>query len=147
MYANNNFHLLLKSLLPSFPLIVRAFQLIFRLFLFQIVWSFECTCSIWTLLLWNYTIWTSDRSTPMLDIEDYNDSIPDESNSLYDSIQKRLTNSITDNALLLLRWCHHHLHQKKEVFHKRHLYHYNLRGQSHLGLQLNLADYDYHPID
>jgi hypothetical protein len=39
----------------------------------------------------------------MLDIEDYNDLIPDESNSLYDSIQKRLTNSITDNALLLLR--------------------------------------------
>ena len=39
----------------------------------------------------------------MLNIEDYNDMIPDESNSLYDSILKHLTNSITDNALLLLR--------------------------------------------
>ena len=38
-----------------------------------------------------------------LDIEDYNDMIPDESNILYDSILKRFTNSITDNALLLLR--------------------------------------------
>ena len=36
-------------------------------------------------------------------IEDYNDMIPDESNSLYDSILKHFTNSITDNALLLLR--------------------------------------------
>jgi len=40
---------------------------------------------------------------PMLNIEDYNDMIPVESNILYDTILKHLTNSFTYNALLILR--------------------------------------------
>ena len=39
--------------------------------------------------------------------------------------------------------CYHpRLHQKMGVFHKRHLYRYNLRGQFLLRIRLNLADLD-----